>query len=67
MKKTIQLLVLLLGTFSIMSFDSSVVKPVRYKVTCGGSGATYWFECDCGLAAAKEIGALMCAMPISEP
>ena len=62
-----KLLILPIGMACLFLFSFSIlpIKAINYKVTCG-SGATYYFQCDCGLESASQIGSLICRMPISE-
>lgn len=67
MKKILYLSIFLTGALIFMSFISPTTKPKTYKVTCPEDGAVYYFQCDCELSAAQNIGNLICAMPTSEP
>lgn len=65
MKKVFILFVGLIG-LTLSSFDSNTVKPILYRVTCT-DGSQYYFQCDCNLASAQNIGSLICSTPVSAP
>ncbi|MDR6966590.1 hypothetical protein J2X31_000588 [Flavobacterium arsenatis] len=54
-------------SLSLLSFSSlGDSEKKHYKATCS-DGAVYYFSCECGLSAAKDIGNLICRMPVSTP
>ena len=58
------MLTLAIVSLTLFSFNNLPVKAAWYKTTCS-TGATYYFQCDCGLDAASQVGNVLCGMPIS--